>query len=67
VLLPTIAVNVRRLHDTNRSGWWVLLRLIPILGWIPLIVFVAQDSTPGRMSRTRGMFRPSCVKPSGDP
>ena len=38
LLLPGLAVAVRRLHDTNRSGWWLLLMLIPILGWIWLIV-----------------------------
>lgn len=46
-LVPSIAVCVRRLHDTNRSGWWTLLALIPILGWIPLIIFLATDGTPG--------------------
>jgi uncharacterized membrane protein YhaH (DUF805 family) len=47
VLLPTIAVGVRRLHDTNRSGWWLLLGLIPLIGVIILIVFWVQDSQPG--------------------
>ena len=47
VALPAIAVSVRRLHDTDRSGWFVLLSLIPLVGTIILIVFCAQDSTPG--------------------
>jgi len=47
VLLPGLAVAVRRLHDTNRSGWWVLIGLIPLIGAIVLIVFFVQDSTPG--------------------
>ncbi len=47
VLIPGIAVAVRRLHDTDRSGWWILLGLIPIIGTIVLIVFYVQDSTPG--------------------
>ena len=47
VLLPGIAVGVRRLHDTDRSGWWLLIGLIPIIGVIVLIVFFVQDSTPG--------------------
>ena len=47
VALPAIGVSVRRLHDTNRSGWFVLLSLIPLVGTIILIVFCAQDSTPG--------------------
>lgn len=47
VLIPSIAVGVRRLHDTDRSGWWLLIGLIPIIGWIVLIVFYVQDSQPG--------------------
>ena len=47
VLLPTLAVAARRLHDTNRTAWWLLLYLIPFLGWIVLIVFWCLDSTPG--------------------
>jgi len=47
VLLPGIAVSVRRLHDTNRRGWWILLSLIPIIGAIVLLIFMVQDSTPG--------------------
>lgn len=48
VLLPSIAVLVRRLHDTGRSGWWALLMLIPLIGLIVLIVFAVQDSQPGK-------------------
>jgi len=46
LLIPGIAVGVRRLHDTNRSGWWLLIGLIPIIGAILLIVFLASDSKP---------------------
>ena len=46
VLLPSVAVGVRRLHDTGRSGWWLLIALIPLLGAIILIVFMVQDSEP---------------------
>jgi uncharacterized membrane protein YhaH (DUF805 family) len=46
LLLPSIAVAIRRLHDTSRSGWWILIGLIPIVGWIILIVFYVQDSHP---------------------
>lgn len=42
--LPGIAVTARRLHDTDRSGWFQLLWLIPVIGWIVLIVFLVQDS-----------------------
>lgn len=47
LLLPSLAVAIRRLHDTDRSGWWVLIGLIPILGLIVLVVFFVQDGTPG--------------------
>lgn len=47
VLLPSLAVAARRLHDTDRSGWWLLSALIPIVGWIVLLVFFCQNSKPG--------------------
>ncbi len=47
ILIPSIAVAVRRLHDTDRSGGWIFIILIPIVGPIILLVFLAQDSTPG--------------------
>ncbi len=48
VLIPGIAVSVRRLHDTERSGWWLLIALVPLIGAIVLLVFMAQDSKPGQ-------------------
>jgi len=47
VLLPSLGVMVRRLHDTNRNGWTILLALIPIVGAIILLVYECQDGTPG--------------------
>jgi uncharacterized membrane protein YhaH (DUF805 family) len=47
VVLPTIGVAIRRLHDTSRTGWWLLIGLIPIVGFIVLIVFYCIDSDPG--------------------
>ena len=47
ILIPSIAVVVRRLHDTNRSGWWILISLIPLVGVIVLFVFICLDSQPG--------------------
>ena len=47
IIVPVIALGVRRLHDTNRSGWWVLLGFIPLIGSIVLFVFYVLDSTPG--------------------
>lgn len=45
LFLPSLAVTARRLHDTNRSGWWQLITLVPLVGLIVLIVFTVQDST----------------------
>jgi uncharacterized membrane protein YhaH (DUF805 family) len=47
VLLPSIGVGIRRLHDTNRTGWWILVVLIPIVGWIWLIVLMAMAGDSG--------------------
>lgn len=47
VFIPSLAVTVRRLHDTGRSGWWFFISFIPIIGTIALIVFLVQDSQPG--------------------
>lgn len=44
VLLPSLAVGARRLHDTGRSGWWQLLWILIVIGWIILIVWFCQDS-----------------------
>jgi uncharacterized membrane protein YhaH (DUF805 family) len=46
VVIPAIAVSVRRLHDTDRSGWWLLIELIPVIGTIVLLIFMVQDSQP---------------------
>lgn len=48
VLLPSIAVTVRRLHDTGRSGWWLLLVFVPLIGGIIVLVFMLLDSQPGQ-------------------
>lgn len=45
-LVPSLAVGARRLHDTGRSGWFMLLGLIPVVGAIILIVFFAQGGKP---------------------
>ncbi|HHG3603236.1 TPA: DUF805 domain-containing protein [Vibrio parahaemolyticus] len=44
LLIPSISIATRRLHDTGRSGWWQLIALIPLIGAIVLIVFLVQDS-----------------------
>ncbi len=47
VLLPAIGVSVRRLHDTGRSGWWLFIGLIPLIGAIILLVYMVSDSQAG--------------------
>ena len=48
VLIPTLAVTFRRLHDIDRSGWWILINLVPLIGTIVLLVFCADGRHPGR-------------------
>jgi uncharacterized membrane protein YhaH (DUF805 family) len=47
VLLPSLGVSVRRLHDTGRPGWWVLIGLVPFVGAIALLVFCAMEGNRG--------------------
>lgn len=47
LLLPNLSVSIRRLHDTDRTGWWVLIWLIPLVGWIVLLVFYLQQGDAG--------------------
>ena len=47
VLIPGMAVGVRRLHDTGRSGWWALIGMVPFIGIIILLVWAVQDSQTG--------------------
>lgn len=44
--IPSLSVGVRRLHDIGRTGWWLLLSLIPIIGWIVLIYWNCQPTDP---------------------
>lgn len=46
-IVPNYAVTVRRLHDTGRSGWWILINFIPYIGGIWLFVLTCLDSEPG--------------------
>lgn len=49
VLIPGIALTVRRLHDTGKSGFWIFIAFVPLVGGIILIVFLATDSEPDNM------------------
>jgi len=54
LFIPSISIATRRLHDTDRSGWWQLIVLIPIIGFVVLIVFLAQASkSPSRLEAKR--------------
>lgn len=47
VLVPGIAVSIRRLHDTNKSGWWILINLVPLVGGIIFLVLMCIEGDPG--------------------
>ena len=47
LLVPSVSLMCRRLHDQNRSGWWQLLLFIPIVGFIVILVFMCLDGTAG--------------------
>jgi len=47
LLLPNISVSIRRLHDTDHSGWWILIGLIPIVGFIVLLIFYIREGDAG--------------------
>ena len=47
LLIPSIAVGIRRLHDTDRSGWWMLIGLVPLIGGIVLLVFFVSEGSRG--------------------
>lgn len=46
-LLPYLAVTVRRLHDVDKSGWWMLISVVPLVGLVAMLVFLCSPSTPG--------------------
>ena len=62
VLIPGLAVTVRRLHDTDHSGWWLLILLVPIVGAIVFLVFMA---TPGGEITNRFGGNPKAIETSG--
>ncbi|MDE6787482.1 MAG: DUF805 domain-containing protein, partial [Muribaculaceae bacterium] len=44
LILPNLGLDVRRLHDIGKSGWWIFISLVPIVGWILLLVWDCKDS-----------------------
>lgn len=47
LFLPGLSVAIRRLHDTDKTGWWILIALVPLVGIIVLLIFFLTPSTPG--------------------
>jgi uncharacterized membrane protein YhaH (DUF805 family) len=47
LFLPSVGVVIRRLHDTGHSAWWILIPLVPLIGFIIMIIFLVKDSEPG--------------------
>ena len=45
--MPNLSKSIRRLHDTGRTGWWILIGLIPLIGWIVLLIFYLEKGDPG--------------------
>ena len=67
VFIPGIAVTVRRMHDTNRSGWWVMLNCLPYLGSLVVMVLACLDSQPGGNRygpNPKGVLGPGTPSPS---
>jgi uncharacterized membrane protein YhaH (DUF805 family) len=56
LIVPSLAVLVRRLHDTDRSGWWWLIAVIPVIGWLVLLYFLVSPGTPGENRFGRPSF-----------
>jgi len=50
LFLPTNAVTVRRLHDIDRSAWWLLIGGVPLIGWLVLMIFYVKRGSPGSNS-----------------
>lgn len=46
MLIPSLAVGIRRLHDTGRSGWWLLIGFVPLIGAIVMLIFTVQEGDP---------------------
>lgn len=44
LLIPSISIAARRLHDTGRTGWWQLILFVPLIGFIVMLIFLVQDS-----------------------
>ncbi|MDF2141003.1 DUF805 domain-containing protein [Paenirhodobacter sp. CAU 1674] len=66
-LLPAIAAGARRLHDTGRSGWWLLLAFLPLIGGLVLLYFFVQPSDPGSNGFGQNPRRGKRTEPAPEP
>ncbi len=64
IIIPDIAVVVRRLHDTDSTGWWLLLILIPFVGWVVLIVWWCLEGSKGENRFGTDPVQPALTRPT---
>jgi len=62
-IIPSLAVGVRRLHDINRTGWWMLLWLVPEIGWVVLIVWAIERGNKGLSKYGSDPRQPTSTEP----
>lgn len=65
--IPSLAGLIRRLHDTNRSGWWVLISMVPLVGPLILLAMTLTDSDPGENRFGPNPKQPPTREPTGTP
>jgi uncharacterized membrane protein YhaH (DUF805 family) len=61
LFLPSLGVTIRRLHDTDRSGWWVFISIVPLVGLIVMLVFLCADSKDANKYGPNPKFAPAHV------
>ncbi|MGJ7442469.1 DUF805 domain-containing protein [Aquipuribacter sp. MA13-6] len=66
LLLPNLSVSVRRLHDSSRSGWWLLIALVPVAGFVVLLLFFLAPSTAGGNAHGPDPRLLTDLEPSGE-
>jgi uncharacterized membrane protein YhaH (DUF805 family) len=66
-MIPSLSSSVRRLHDTNRSGWWLLIGMFPVVGPIILLRITVTDSDPGENRFGPNPKRQLTAEPTGSP
>ena len=65
--IPSLSSSIRRLHDTNRSGWWLLISMLPVVGPLILFGFTVMDSDPGENRYGPNPKRQPTMEPTGSP